>query len=114
MQAVAISNGYLSGKVYIVWEVPHEGINGYDIYRNGTLLATSLGEEGEKFVSPTMFDTDHQTNLFKKDSTFKLMYVDENVSKYQKYEYKVIATRTGENGAVMEVIESNTMTIVAE
>lgn len=110
MQAIAISNGYTTGKVYVIWEIPHDKINGFEIYRDGKLIASSLQEEGlPVFIPPTMFDHDHQTNLFRKDSAFKLMYVDEQVYKYQSYEYQVVAVRLDENGTVMERIESNTV-----
>ena len=35
MQVRAISNGYTTGKVYVIWEIPHDKITGYEIYRNG-------------------------------------------------------------------------------
>lgn len=115
MQAIAISNGYTTGKVYIIWEIPHDKINGFEIYRDGNLIATSFSEEGLKvFIPPTMFDHDHQTNLFKKDSHFKLMYIDENVYKYQKYEYKVIAIRKNLDDDIVESIESNLISITVQ
>lgn len=115
MKAIAISNGYTSGKVNIIWEIPHDKINGFEIYRDGNLIATSLSEKGLKvFVPPTMFDHDHQTNLFKKDSHFKLMYVDENVYRYQKYEYKVVALRINEEKEIVETIESNSAFVTAQ
>lgn len=107
MKAIGISNPYTSGKVYIIWDIPHDKINGFEIYRDNELIATSFSEEGlHVFIPPTMFDHDHHTNLFKKDSTHQLMYVDEDVYKYQHYEYKVVAIRKNENGDVMETIES--------
>jgi hypothetical protein len=115
MQAIAISNGYTTGKVYIIWEIPHDKINGFEIYRDGKLIASSLQEEGlHVFVPPTMFDHDHQTNLFRKDSPYKLMYVDENVYTYQHYEYQVVALKLNEENEVMERIESNTIGIQAQ
>ena len=106
MKAIGISNPYTSGKVYIIWEIPHDKITGYEIYRNNILIASSLKEEPDVFTHPTLFDHDHHTNLFKKDSTHKLMYVDESIDRYQHYEYKVIASRKDENGNTLETIES--------
>ena len=53
MQARIISNGYTSGKVYIVWDIPHGNITGYEIDRNGETIASSFFEEPSEFVSPT-------------------------------------------------------------
>ena len=61
-----------------------------------------------------MFDHDHRTNLFRKDSAFKLMYIDENVYRYQNYIYKVVALRTDELGNVLERIESEIVMIQAQ
>lgn len=115
MQAMAVSNGYMTGKVCVIWEIPHDKINGFEIYRDGNLIASSLQEEGlHTFIPPTMFDHDHHTNLFKKDSNYKLMYIDESVYKYQNYEYKVIAVRLDENGTEVERIESDLMSVQAQ
>ena len=114
MQAIAVSNGYTSGKVYVIWEIPHNDITGYEIICNGVVIASSFTEEPSEFINPTMFDHDHQTNLFKKDSHFKLMYIDENVHRYQEYEYKVIARRINEDGNVMEEITSDSIFITAQ
>lgn len=113
MQAIAISNGYMSGKVYVIWEIPHDKITGYEVYRDGVCIASSLIDDGDEFVPPTMFDHDHQTNLFKKDSHFKLMFVDENVNRYQEYKYQVIATRLND-GVPVEDIESNPVFVTAQ
>ena len=117
MNAIAISNGYITGKVYIVWEIPHDKITGYEVYRDNKLIASSLIEDEEEkveFTNPTVFDNDHHTNLFRKDSTFKLMYVDENVNKYQTYEYVVVAKRLNESGDIVEEKRYNTITIQAQ
>lgn len=114
MRVIGISTGYTPG-VYIIWEVPHENITGYEVYRNEQMIASSLlesEEERAEFVQPTVFDHDHQTNLFKKDSIFKLMYVDEDVHRHQFYEYKVVAKRIVD-GVVMEEITSNDVHITA-
>jgi len=115
MQAIAISNGYTTGKVYVIWEIPHDKINGYEIYRDGKLIASSLNKDGDKeFVPPTMFDHDHQTNLFRKDSRNKLMYVDENVYTYQNYKYEVTAFRRDENEVIVETISSEPIYVTAQ
>lgn len=112
MQLITISNGYTTGKAYIIWEIPHNKINGYEIYRDGKLIASSLKEENpDVFTQPTMFDHDKHTNLFRKDSTHKLMYIDESVHQYQAYSYKVVAKRLNENNVAIEAIESNTTTV---
>lgn len=112
MEAIGISSGYPPKTVYLVWEKPYEVNNGqimyYSIYRDGQLIIFSPDEEGkEVFQSPTMFDHDHHTNLFKKDSTHKLMFVDNEVNTYQEYEYYVEMRRTDADGKVLDVIKSN-------
>ena len=34
MKAIGISNPYTSGKVYIIWDIPHDKINGFEVYRD--------------------------------------------------------------------------------
>lgn len=102
---VLISNGYMSGNVYVIWDIPHDSITDYEIYRDGNLIAST--EMGSEFVSPTLFDHDHHTNLFKKDSANKLMYVDENVHQYQHYTYKVIAKRIADGKLIEEIPSSD-------
>lgn len=115
MEAHAISTGYTTGKVYIIWDIPHDNVSGYEILRDGKVVATSFSEEGLKiFISPTMFDSDHHTNLFVKNSTHQLMYVDESTNQYQHYEYQVIAKRLNGDGTVIEEIKSNPMYIQAQ
>ena len=110
MRAIVISNSY-TGKIYVVWDIPHDNISGYEVIRNGKVIASSFLEEPSEFTSPTMFDHDHHTNLFKKDSLRQLMFVDENVQPYQQYEYRVIAKRYDENKQLMEEIKSDMMFI---
>ena len=114
MRAIAISNGYMSGKVYIVWEIPHDKITGFEVKRNDAVIASSSTEDKNIFVSPTMFDHDHQTNLFKKDSHFKLMYVDENVHRYQEYKYSVVAKRLDSENNLIEEVISNPIFITVQ
>ena len=122
MQVKAVSNGYTTGKVYIIWEIPHDKINGYEIYRDGKMIASSLeAEEAEEvedgldiFTQPTVFDHDHHTNLFKKESTHQLMYIDESVCKYQNYTYEVVAFRKNDDGVVVETIHSKPVYVEAQ
>lgn len=107
MEAHTVSTAYMSGKVYIIWEVPHDKITGYEVIRNGVVIASSLLGNSAEFVQPTLFDHDHHTNLFRKDSTNKLMFVDETIQRYQHYEYQVIAKRLDVNNNVMEQIKSD-------
>ncbi len=105
MQTVTISNGYTSGKVYVIWEILHDNITGYEVFRDGVLIASSLpdAENPVTFEHPTMFDHDHGTNLFKKDSTHKLMFIDETVQQYQYYTYQVLATRVNDANIPVEI-----------
>lgn len=108
MRAIAMSNGY-TGKIYVIWDIPHDNVSGYEVIRNGKIIASSFSEEPAEFIHPTMFDHDHHTNLFKKDSLRQLMFVDENIQAYQKYEYRVIAKRYDEEGNLMEENKSDMM-----
>jgi hypothetical protein len=56
----------------------------YELYRNGVLIG-----EQDSFERPTVFDHDHHTNLFKKDSGHQLMYTDEDVKTFTVYQYQV-------------------------
>ena len=100
-----VSTGYPPNCVYIIWDIPHDGITDYEIYRDNKLIAST--ELGSEFVSPTIFDRDHQTNLFKKDSTHQLMYVDEDVHTYQHYTYRIIAKRIVDNQLIEEIPSSD-------
>lgn len=106
MRAMVIPSSY-TGKIYVVWNIPHDDISGYEVIRNGKVIASSFFEEPSEFIHPTMFDNDHHTNLFKKDSFRQLMFVDENIQAYQNYEYRVIAKRYNEDGKLMEEIRSD-------
>lgn len=112
MRLIAISSGNPPNKVYLIWEIPFNGNIAYTVHRDGKVIADNLPDNESKvdFEHPTLFDHDHGTNLFTKDSTHKLMYVDENVNRYRHYEYKVTAKRLDEG---MEIIESNEVTIQA-
>lgn len=91
-------------KVFVIWDkVPY--FNVYEVYRDNKLIATSEGGDNP-FKSPTEFDHDHHTHLFKKTSTHKLMFVDEDFQRFQEYGYHVVAKRVSESGTVMEKKES--------
>ena len=113
MKAIAISTHYMSNKAFIIWEIPHDKITGYEIYRDNNLIASSLVEDETKviFEQPTLFDHDHHTNLFRKDSTYKLMYVDVSVKSYEYHTYKVIAKKLDDSNNIKEIIESDDINI---
>lgn len=116
MRLIAISSGNPPDQVYLIWEIPHDRDIMYGIYRDDVLIAGGFDpnkDTNDIFVHPTLFDHDHGTNLFKKDSTFKLMYTDEVVSRYQHYNYKVVAKVVDANGNVLETITSNEVIIQA-
>ena len=91
----AIASSYTKS-IYVIFG-ENDYIDKYEIYRNDTLIGTYLkeelhfnhqGEDGE-LVRPCMFDRDHHTNLFFKDSNHQWMYEDKNVKMYQEYKYYV-------------------------
>lgn len=120
MNLMALANGYMTGKVYLLWSIPYDKINYFEILRNDIPIAhmrlsekdgvpyihTDLGN-ADPFIHPCLFDHDHHTNLFWKDSTHQLMYVDEDVHKFQEYKYEIIAKRINEKEEVMDEIHSN-------
>lgn len=119
MDAKVLANGYMTGKVFIIWDIPHDKINRYEVWRDDVMIAEiNLDEEtvippihedlekAEPFVHPCLFDHDHHTNLFWKESNHQLMYVDETVVRYQEYKYHVIACRINEKGERMEEIQT--------
>lgn len=106
MSGIAINAMYscYMDKVFVIWDkVPY--FNVYEVYRNKELIATSEGGENP-FKTPTEFDHDHHTNLFRKSSTNKLMFVDENFQRFQEYGYHVVAKRVSEDGTEMDKKES--------
>lgn len=82
--------------IYVIFD-ENDYIDKYEIYRNDNLIGTYTkddlhfnhqGESGE-IVRPCMFDRDHHTNLFFKDSNHQWMYEDKNIQMYQEYKYYV-------------------------
>lgn len=116
MRLIAISSGNPPDQVYLIWEIPYDGNISYAVHRDGKVIAdNSTSDEQNKdiFVHPTLFDHDHGTNLFKKDSTHKLMYTDQSVSRYQHYHYHIVATVADADGNVLDTITSNEVVIQA-
>lgn len=126
MNLMALANGYTSRNVYLIWNIPYDKINYYEVLRDDVqILHTELDEKGippihvdlekaDPFIHPCLFDHDHHTNLFWKDSTHQLLYVDQNVQKFQEYKYEIVAKRINENGQVMDEIHSNIVWVQAQ
>lgn len=98
----SVANVCYTNKNYVIWKKePHA--TGYEIYKNGSLIATNVKSEDEdatellvKLEPPTVFDHGKHTNLFRNDLTKLLCYEDEDIKRYTEYYYKVIAiTPTG-------------------
>lgn len=104
LQIKAIPCSY-TNKIYVIFD-KLEHINRYELYKNGVKIAEYDSANVSDFVQPTLFDHDHHTNLFKKDSVHKLMFTDTAVQKFQTYDYQVVAERINESGESMERIES--------
>ena len=112
MRVRVSSSGYVTETNYIVFDIPYEHANQFTIYRDGAKLVSNEPTKGlAPFEHPTMFDMDHQTNLFRKDTMHKLMYIDKDVQKYQRYSYYVIAEHVDENGNVVSSVQSNTYSV---
>lgn len=82
--------------VYVVF-TDNDYIDKYELYRDDVLVGTFLkdemffnhqGESGE-LVRPCMFDNDHHTNLFFKESTHQWMYEDKDIQPFKEYKYYV-------------------------
>ncbi len=102
MEIHAYSNAYLGKGVFIVWSIPYSRMNSFEVFRDGKSIAKSNTKEetDEMFNHPEMFDHDHHTWLFRKDSPFKLIYHDEDPQKFMTYQYQVIAREIAEDGTV--------------
>lgn len=82
-----------TNSVHVVFN-ENECISKYELYRDGVKIATSENEEGKSdFSRPTVFDHDHHTNLFRKESNHQLMYKDTSVARFREYAYQVIYWR---------------------
>ena len=88
-------------KIYITWNKLND-ITSYKVYKDSVLIAETPKEITEDtpdpFVEPTMFDRNHNTNLFKDNPQNSLMYVDETVVKHKTYSYMIVAERS--NGSI--------------
>lgn len=119
LELIGVSNGYPPKTVWLVWEKPYEPNDSmvitYELYRDGNLIASSLNEDGtENFKQPELFDHDHNTNLFRKDSTHKLMYTDNDVNTYREYMYYVKMIRTDMEGNVIDTLVSKPVYVQAQ
>lgn len=84
----AVASDYTK-TIYIIFN-ENEYVDKYELYRNGQLIAETAKDSFGDFKRPTMFDNDHHTNLFVKNSNHELMYEDAGVdgltySYYVKY-----------------------------
>lgn len=109
----AYGNAYMGYKLdgncaYIVWRIPHENYNSFELFRDGERIAYSSNREEthEFFEHPHPFDHDHCTNLFRKDSPYKLWFKDEGVQRFQTYTYHVVARDIAEDGRIMAISHS--------
>lgn len=93
-------------KVYISWEKIN-GLTGYEIYRNGKIIATS---EDTDFTRPYEFDNDHHTELFKPATRNWLYFKDDSVHDFQKYQYQI----KGIGGTTSDVYESVIIEVYTE
>ena len=100
LQMRAVPCSYTS-EIYVIFD-KLERVNKYELYKNGVKIAEFDKTNMSDLVQPTLFDHDHHTNLFKKDSTHQLMFVDTAIQKFQTYDYQVVAERINESGETME------------
>lgn len=99
-------------EIHVVWPVPYEEINAYELYRNGELIAST--DDRSPFGPPIMFDNDKETNLYFKSSLHKIHYTDTDIKKHTKYVYKVIGKRRNENDELMDVWATHEMEVYTE
>lgn len=85
-----------TNSIFVVFD-DVEGIERYELYRDGEKIAESApatSEDSEQiafpgFEKPTVFDHDKHTNLFRKNSNHELMFEDVNVRRFHQYGYRV-------------------------
>ena len=87
IQVKATASSY-TNKIYVVFD-KHEYVDKYELYRDGVKVAEYDETNQSAFAQPTLFDHDHHTNLFKKESSHQLMYEDADVRRYREYSYSV-------------------------
>ena len=103
-------------EVHVIWPIPHEHINKYEVYRDGVLVnefdqVKEGPPEGED-NHPVFYDHDHHTNLFWKDSLHKVWYRDGDVQDHQRYTYVVKAYKIEEDETILEEITSLPMEVL--
>ncbi len=115
MKIYGISNGYPTGVVHVIWDIPHDKINSYQLYRDGLLIMDStIPEQAKRIQTPTLFDHDHGTGLFRKNTKHQLIYSDtDNIHRYQEYNYCVVAKAITEDNIVTDEITSDILFITA-
>lgn len=79
-------------KIYVIWN-QCDYFDKYELYRDGVLIGETREKDFGPFKRPTVFDTDHHTNLFRKKSSGQLMYEDEDIKSFVEYEYEIKAYR---------------------
>ena len=77
--------------VYICWEKLNN-IDKYVIYKNNNELISGTEED---FKRPRMFDLGHHTELFRPETIHWAFFKDENVEKFQSYDYQITAIEGG-------------------
>lgn len=87
IEVKAVASAY-TGSIYVVFN-ENKIVDKYELYRNGELIAATGETDYGPFERPTLFDHDHHTNLFRKDSNHQLMYEDIDVAKFKEYSYYV-------------------------
>lgn len=97
----------------ISFKIPNEYINKIKLYRDNKLIAESKDTEKKggpleydllkPFELPSMFETDHHTNLFKKFPRPIVLYKDEDVRKYRTYKYEIVLQEIKDNKINQEI-----------
>lgn len=87
-QMHATASSY-TNKIYVVFS-EEEHVDKYEVYRDGVKIAEyDTASKLSDFEHPTLFDHDHHTNLFRKESNHQLMYEDGDISRFREYSYYV-------------------------
>lgn len=91
LKAVAVS---YTRTIYVIFD-ENDYIDKYELYRNDVLINTyakddlhfNHQEEDGELIRPCVFDRDHHTNLFFKNSNHEWMYKDTDLDSFQEYKY---------------------------
>lgn len=106
-------------QVFVVWDIPDDACNHYELWRDNEKIAEmdylakdipgnhSEPTEEIPFVNPCMFDRDHHTHLFFKDSSHQLMYVDTDIQNFTEHSYYVIANVIDEDDTILASFSTN-------